>query len=281
MKLVKANRKKRVPIMASGNTYRAVKTRSSRRIKIPNFLPCMLALFTTFIFVVMISIALLYLYRYVTISEFFALKEIQVAGNVRLGSGEILKMAGLRTGMNNLAVRMGDVETRLLRNPWIAGVSLKRELPDRFFVEVRERVPRYWVRQGDKVAYADAQGRVISEVEPGKFTSLPYLAVDAGMEEWVRQLPDMVGVLETASLPLDVNNAAWVRLSRSRGVELYLENADMILNLAVAEWDVNLARLAAVLEDLKRRGEIRRVREVTVAGSNVWIKEDRPVSAGN
>ncbi len=229
----------------------------------------------------MLSVALLYVYRFVTVSEYFAVKNVTISGNVRLGGGEIQALAGLQTGMNSLAVRMGEVETRLLRNPWIAGVSVKRELPDTFHVTIHERIPRYWVRQGDALAYADARGNTICEVGPEKFTSLPLLTVDQGMEPWLDQLADMAGALETARLPLDVNNAAWVRLSRSSGVELYLENADMLLSIGVEDWNANLNRLGKVMDDLGRRGELKTVREVRVAGPSVWVKAETNFSVGS
>ncbi|UZP67299.1 FtsQ-type POTRA domain-containing protein [Desulfovibrio mangrovi] len=205
-------------------------------------------------------------------SEYFSVKEVQVAGNVRLGSGEIQALAEVRPGMNSLAVRMGAMEARLLSNPWVAGVSVKRELPGSFFITVRERVPHYWGRRGDKVVYLDDRGDMICELEPTKFTSLPFLSIDPGMESWLEQLPDMVGSLETASLPLDINNAAWVRLSRSGGMELFLENADMTLCLGVEDWNTNLSRLALVLGDLSRRGELKYVRSVKVDGDSVWVE---------
>ncbi|MFV0350434.1 MAG: cell division protein FtsQ/DivIB [Halodesulfovibrio sp.] len=273
------NKKKRAPMSFSGNTYTRSKTRKPSNRKFPNLWPWVLTLFTSFLFVVILSVALLYLYRFFTVSEYFAVKDVQVAGNVRLGSAEIQKLAEISPGMNSLAVRMGAVENRLLDNPWIAGVSVKRELPGSFYITVRERVPHYWGRQNDKVVYLDSRGDTICELEPAKFTSLPFLSVDPGMELWLGQLPDMVGSLETASLPLDVNNAAWVRLSRSGGMELFLENADMTLGIGVEDWTTNLNRLALVLGDLSRRGELKYVRSVKVDGDSVWVEAARSPAA--
>lgn len=269
-------KRKRTPVSSAPNSYSRVKSRRSSSVTFSNLFPWLITLFTFSIFIAMLSVALLYAYRFVTVSEYFAVKEVTVVGNVRLGSGEIQAIAGLEPGINSLAVRMGDVEANLLANPWIAEVSVKRELPDSFTVTIRERVPKYWVRQGETLTYADEHGDSICEVMPGKFTSLPFLSVEPGMERWQERLSGMVQALETARLPIDVNNAAWVRLTRSSGVELFLENTDMSLRIGVEDWHANLDRLAKVLEDLSRRGELKRVREVRVTGPAVWVRaEDR------
>lgn len=272
-------KKKRSSHTATTSVYSRAKKGKLRSIKFPNLWFWVVTLFTSFVFIAILSFGLLYLYRFFTVHEYFSVKEVQVSGNVRLGSGEVLALAGIHPGMNSLAVRMGDVEARLLSNPWISGVSVKRELPSSFFVTIRERTPKYWIRMGDRIGYADANGVGICDVVPGKFTSLPYLSVDQGMEVWGRQLADMVGALEVARLPLDMNNAAWVRLSRSTGVELFLENSDITLSIGVEDWNTNLNRLAKVLEDLKRRGELKSIREIKVAGSSVWVKAESATSA--
>ncbi len=257
----------------SSNAYTRVKKKNQSKKNTSWLLFWFFTLFTSVVFIAMLSVALLYSYRYLTQSEFFAVRDVRVAGNVRLGSGEIIHMAELAPGMNSLAVRMDAVETKLLRNPWVEAVSVKRELPGTFYVTIRERIPQYWVRKAGSLSYADAAGNSISPVEPGKFVSLPMLVVEPGMEPWQERLPDMVGQLESSGLPLDVNSAAWVRLTRSRGMELFLENVEMTLRIGVEDWTMNLNRLARVLDDLKTRGELKDVRDVQVVGTSVWVRE--------
>lgn len=221
-----------------------------------------------------ISIGLLYVYRYATSSEYFAVKSIEVSGNLRLRQEEILALAGVAPGSNSLAVNIADMESGLLRNPWITEVSVKRLLPDGFAIKVAEREPKFWVQRGGELLYADEHGNIIAPVGAGRFTSLPTLEVETGAEEALERLPEITGDLKRARLPVDIALVSWVRLSPGKGVELYLENSDLRLSIALEDWRENLDRLGKVLDDLARRGELKQVREVKAGGVNVWVQKD-------
>ena len=60
-------------------------------------------------------------------------------------------------GLNCLNMNVGEVKNRLDRNPWIESVTVRRELPDRLLIDVREKVPAFWMRQGDGLYFADAR----------------------------------------------------------------------------------------------------------------------------
>ena len=277
MKVTGAKRSRRAPMASSGNSYKSRSTGVSRRGRFPNLLPWAFTLITGGVLVALLSVALLFAYRFFTTSDYFAVKEIAISGNIRLGDGEVISLAGFGTGDNSLAVRMGNVETRLLSNPWITGVSVKRELPDIFEIEVIEREPVWWLMRDGKLVYADVAGNPIAMVGPEKFTSLPVLTVEDGMEDILPRLPVLAAELKNSQLPIDMNNASWVRVSHARGVEMYLENTGLRVVLGLADWQGNILRLAAVLKDLSRRHELRQVREVRVQGINVWVRVDPPL----
>ncbi len=224
-----------------------------------------------------LTVGLLYGYRYLTVSPYFALKNLEIFGNVRLTSREVLDIVGLREGMNTLLVSIDEVERKIAANPWISAVSVKRNLPDGFVIRLEEREPRFWVRQGDTLYYADALGSPIVPVSAGKFASFPTLEVEAGAEELTARLPELLASLGAARLAVDVAALSLVRLSPSRGVEVFLENNRLALSIGQEEWTENLGRLAATLADVTRRGEMKDVREVRVHGSRVWVIKKGPV----
>lgn len=223
---------------------------------------------------VAVSLGLLYAYRYATNSEYFAVKTIEVSGNFRLRQEEILALAGVAPGRNSLAVNIADMESGLLHSSWITEVSVKRLLPDGFAIKVVEREPKFWVQRGAELLYADERGNIIAPVGAGRFTSLPTLEVEAGAEDALERLPVIVGDLKQARLPVDIALVSWVRLSPGKGVELYLENSDLRLSIALEDWRGGLDRLGRVLGDLARRGELKQVREVKAGDGNVWVRKD-------
>lgn len=227
-----------------------------------------------------VSIGLLYGYRYITNSEYFRVKTLEVAGNYRLSSREVLDIAGLHGGMNALLASIDEMERNLAKNPWVKSVSVKRELPDGFTITLTEREPRFWVRRDGALFYADATGNVIVAVSPGKFASLPTLEVENGAEDMTARLPELLHSLAGTKLGVDLAAVSRVRLSPGRGVEVFLENSRLTLSIGHEEWKENLSRLAATLADVARRGEMKDIREVRVHGAGVWVIKKGPVVTG-
>ncbi len=222
---------------------------------------------------VTVSFFFIYGYRYATSTQYFALKTIEIQGNSRLNSKEILDITSLSEGANTLAVSIDDMEKSLKASPWIQEASVKRVLPDTFIIGLQERVPAFWVHHEEALYYADAKGSLIAPVVSGKFASLPILEVEPGAEEATKALPDLVRSLRESNLPLNMGAVSWVRLSPARGVEVYMENSQLKISIGLEEWMANLHRLERTLVDLGKRGELPEIREIRAQGSNVWVEK--------
>ena len=227
-----------------------------------------------------LTVSLLYGYRYATNSSYFAVKTLEVEGNFRLTSREVLEIAELQEGQNALLVSIDGVERALSKNPWVKTVSVKRMLPDGFTIRITEREPFFWVRRGGILHYADSVGEPIVEVSLGRFASLPTLEVEAGAETLMARLPELLRSLVSTRLVEDPAAITWIRLSSGRGVEVSLRNDKLILSIGQEEWRENLNRLAATLADVTMRGELKDVREVRVHGPSVWVIKRGPVVRG-
>jgi cell division protein FtsQ len=218
-----------------------------------------------------LALGSLHLYRYATNSPFFATKTVNITGNMRLQRDAVLDLTGVRPGDNSLAVSIAGMEKSISKSPWIEEVSVKRVLPDRFDILLRERNPWFWVRHEGVLYYADELGRLIAPVESANFMSLPTLEVRAGVEELLPDMKKYVAGLKGNILPVDYAAVSWIRLSPGKGVEVYVEARDMHLSIAPDDWAANLNRLGVVLGDLARRNELSLLREVRAADGSVWV----------
>ncbi len=218
-----------------------------------------------------LALGSLHLYRYAVSSPFFAVKNVDISGNVRLSRDAVLDLTGIQIGDNSLAVSIAGMERAVSRSPWVEEVAVKRILPDRFNIRVRERTPWFWVRHDGLLYYSDEQGRPIAPVESAGFVSLPSLEVANGAEDLVPRLKRFVADLKGNSLPVEYGAVSWIRLSPGKGVELYLENRGIHLSVAPDDWHANLNHIGVVLSDLARRNELPLVQEVRAADGNVWV----------
>lgn len=236
-------------------------------------LGCLTALLTA------AGMASLWLYGKAVTSDFFTTRHIDVAGNTRLSREMVLQYGGIGEGDNSLAVSIADVERNLRDTPWVEEVSVKRLLPDRFVIRIKERMPSFWVRKDGTLYYANEAGKIIAPVESRNFLSLPTLIIQPGAEDAISCLPRLLRDIRNGVLPIEAGAIAQVTLSPSNGVEIYLEDREMRLSIATDDWEGNLAKLGAALGDLAKRRELGGAREVRAVDGNVWVTRDSaPVS---
>ena len=212
-----------------------------------------------------------WIYDAVLTSDTFITRHIDVSGNVRLTRDMILRLGGLHEGENSFAVSISDVERRLRSTPWVEDVSVKRLLPDRFVIKIRERMPSFWVRHDDRLYYANDRGEIIAQVESDNFMSLPMLTIEPGGEDAIPYLSRLMKDMRSGALPIEVGAIATVDVSPSKGVEIYLEDREMRLSLAPDDWEGNLSRLGVAIGDLARRRELGMVQEARAADGSVWV----------
>ena len=218
-----------------------------------------------------VCFASLWLYNKAITSDFFITRHVDVAGNVRLSRDMVLQYGGIREGDNSLAVSIAKVERNLRKTPWVEEVSVKRLLPDRFVIRLKERLPSFWVHKDGVLYYANELGEIIAPVESKNFLSLPTLRVDQGAEDALPYLTRLMKGMQSGLLPIEAGAVSSVSVSPGKGIEIYLEDREMRLSIATDDWEGNLSRLSLTLGDLARRHELRNVREIRSVNGNVWV----------
>ena len=252
--------------------------RSPRRlVSVSQFIVRTVMLMLTLSLVAVLGVGLLYGYRFLTTNPYFELKEIHITGIDRLNRGDILTNADVTLGLNSLDMNVGEVEQRLSANPWIQSVTVRRELPNRLRISVEEKVPAFWIRQGDGLYFADASGRVIAPMHPGETASLPLLSVADGLDEGPAVLKGLLKKMEEQKTPFTQKQAAWIKLTSAHEVEIYLDgHADgngLTVRLCTDQWEKQLERMKVVWRDLLRRNEFRNAAIIAASGEKVWIKK--------
>jgi cell division septal protein FtsQ len=94
------------------------------------------------------------------------ISQIQVQGQHRVGSEEILARAGLRKGNNLLALSLDQAAKRILDLAWIKDVSISRVFPDRVVIQVEEYQPAARIQLGDGVWGLVEEGGKVIPVSP-------------------------------------------------------------------------------------------------------------------
>ena len=98
--------------------------------------------------------------------EIFHIDQINVKGNHRLSSGEVLAMLHDLRGRSILAVDLAEWRRSLMSSPWVADASLRRTLPSTVDVVILERAPLGIGRINGSLFLVDDRGAIIDEYGP-------------------------------------------------------------------------------------------------------------------
>jgi len=157
--------------------------------------------------------------------DIFRIDRINVRGNQRLSSGEVLAMLENLRGRSVLAVDLDEWRRALLSSPWVLDASLRRTLPSTVDVVILERAPLGIGRINGALFLVDDRGAVIDEYGPN------YADLD---------LPIIDGLSSTGEAHADLYRALLARR---------LLDALRVRNMAsqISQIDVSDARNAVVL----------------------------------
>jgi cell division protein FtsQ len=116
--------------------------------------------------------------------EIFHVDRINVRGNHRLSSGEVMSLVADLRGRSILSIDLDQWRTALLVSPWVADASLRRTLPSTVDIVVLERTPLGIGRINGSLYLVDDRGSVIDEYGPN------YADLDLPIIDGLSGVPD-------------------------------------------------------------------------------------------
>ena len=198
-------------------------------------------------------------YHYATSSPRFAIKDIQLHGLVRVAQPQIIAESGISVGENLFRLNLGQVEKRLLKNPWISRAKVSRKLPSSINVDIEEREALALAVISSRLFLVNRLGESFKEVEPGDPSDMP-LITGVSVDEGPR---DVSLFRQRITLGLDVlNHYARSHLSKTYTIEevhitpggevdMTLGHRGTTLHLGAGPWSKKFAMAERILARLQ------------------------------
>lgn len=198
--------------------------------------------------------------RHVRTSPAFATRDIEIEGASRLTRAELEETAGIALGRNVFERAPDDARGLLLEHPWIAEAEVRRRLPGRWSITIRERTPAA-ILMLDEGWLVDGEGAVFKRFEAGDPADLP-VVTGIDRERFTRDRAFRTRVLLGVVALLSDWRAAGLWRREPIG-EIHVE-ADDALTLRIGDdateirlghgpYRAKLDRLRRVLDELGRR----------------------------
>jgi len=204
--------------------------------------------------------------------------DIQIKGNEHLTRQQILSVFGADLERNLFRVNLAERRADLERLPWVEHATVMRLLPNQIRVQITERTPVAFVRQGTQIGLVDAGG-VLLDMPPeaagdpkysfpvltGLAASDPLSVRAARMEIYKRFMTELDSSNEhlTRSLSeVDVSNPEDVKAVVTTGgsdILVHFGDEDFLNRYRefqehVAEWKTQYPKLASA--DMRYEGQI-------------------------
>ena len=200
---------------------------------------------------------------------YFAVHEVVVRHRGALDADTIRGFAGVEVGANVWDVDADAVARRLLGNGWIRSASVRRELPDRVVLQVREQRPVAILAVADEspgLYFLATNARIFAPVPATNARDLPIVtglarADLAGTDAFgPRALRSALVLLRRAARRPELGTISEVHVDRAEGLVLLPERPALAIEIGWSDYDTKLARVAEVLPRWKgREGELRTV----------------------
>ena len=194
-------------------------------------------------------------------SPFFNIAQVQVVGTDQVDPEEITNLIGVLPGQNIFSLRAKDVIDALAGHPWIQGVELIRQLPDKVVLQVTERQSVFVVPHGTFFLEVAADGVVLA-VRPLAKLALP-LVTGVDVPEQVRLGQRLLGEEVTQvgrcllGMPLGfVNQVAEIHLDEHKDIIFYTTDGVQVLVGEPVNLPQKLALLSATWDELGAEGQI-------------------------
>lgn len=94
-------------------------------------------------------------------SPLFNITEIDVEGNEKFEDEVYITLSELNIGENIFNFSKLKVISKIENNPYVDEVSIKRKLPSKLKITIKERVATYLINLGDEYAYINNQGYIL------------------------------------------------------------------------------------------------------------------------
>jgi cell division septal protein FtsQ len=183
---------------------------------------------------------------------YFALTDVIVRAPHRIPPDEIRRTAGITPGMSVWDVDPPAAESRLRAHPWVRSARVRRELPHRAIIQVREERPVAIVvieHANGAEYYVSARGRIFAPVARGDARDLPYVTglAPADLAEGdgfaPRALRRAIGLMRRSG-NLEVSE---IHLDRTRGLTLMPVRPAIPIELGWHRFEEKLGRFPRVM----------------------------------
>jgi len=163
------------------NRYK-VQTQKGNNTRLNSVNAIYLQSFITLVFIMALSLVSIFIYDFITQSDLFNIKKIEISGTKRVLKDDILKLADLTFEKNILKINLFSIEKHIISHPWVQSAYVKRNPDSELSISIVEHEPLAIAKIGNLTdLLINTLGRPFKEYNPQN-DSVKNLPVITGLE---------------------------------------------------------------------------------------------------
>ena len=177
-----------------------------------------------------------YGWKHLKTSPQFSIREIVISGNQKAQKEEILYLSGLEPGENIFSFSLSGVKKSIEYHPWVKSARIRKELPDRVVIEIKEEEPVAIICLGE-LYYLNPELKIFKKLIPEDsleypiFTGISYQQLkdpSLPFQEWVRKGVEIWEIAQKSAL-ISTKEISEFHLHPEIGMSLVLESGPEVL----------------------------------------------------
>lgn len=235
-----------------------------------------------FIFVTILT-SILGIILYVLISKGYFdvknLENIKIQGQIKLREPEILNSSKIELGKNIFSYNTGDIESNLLKNPYIKSAIVKRKFPNSLTISIAERLEFFYVPYMSSYIILDEEGTALKAIQDVSFVDKPIITgikikhfslgskVQLKNQRDLKRTIDLLNACNSADIVDDISE---IKLDESGNIQMYAIN-NVRVNLGqVSKFSNRMKMLSKILVDIYKKGLLGGVIDMSYDGYPVY-----------
>ncbi len=212
-------------------------------------------------------------------SDAFNSKFINIQGNKNIPDEEVINTLNIREDKNIFMYNINEMEEVLLTNKYIKSATVQRKFPNGFDIIINERKISSIIKDENKYAYIDEEGKLIEEINNVDEENSPYIiieldynitdnkSIDFDDKENETRIPYLLSCIRQENLG---KKLAKITLDDSEIMNIYTKEGITVLMNNDVNIDYNVSRMSAILADLQGRKETSGTVDLTAGNHAVY-----------
>ena len=230
------------------------------------------------VFILMLSFCICIIVK----SDLFDVKKIDVIGNKRVTKSNIMKELNINLNENIFAYNFKDMKNKLIKNPYIENVEIKRKLPNKIIISLKEKeifdgvnyvinieargtsgpaIIFAVLKDEDNYCYIDKKGNLLEELRGSNESKKDLIvdvdySVDDNKSIKFKNYKTKENVFKTLNYLKEegiYRKINYVNLKKESNIEMLTRSNIKILLSNDDNLDYNISRVSKILIDLQNK----------------------------